>query len=138
MISGHQWIEYERGLDPKQLKLLKLISKNTLLVGIAIFVVQIYLCFEWVELYQKNNKTWATWSYYLCARWILRSLMMVIEILAVYLSFAQNRVCFNCLCGGCQTGLQSCCQTRMKQTIRRKTTVNESKLSLLQNQVQMT
>ena len=136
--SSHQWVEYERGLDSKQLNLLKLISKNTLLVGVAIFVVQVYLCFEWVELYKKNNFGWDVWSYYLCARWILRSVMMTIEILAMYLSFAANRTCFNFLCGGCQNGLQSCCQTRMKKTIRRKTTVNESKQSLLRNHIQMT
>eukprot|EP01084_Bolivina_argentea_P182124 314478_1 len=126
---SYQWVEYETSLDSKQINLLKVISKNTLLGGIAILIIQVYFGFQYVELYKKNHYGWDIWSYYLCTRYILRTVSMCIEIFCVYLSFAVNRKLFKLLCGKCQNRLQLCCQWKMKRKINNTSSTYE--LSLL-------
>ena len=126
----HEWSEYQKGtkLDIKQIGLLRVIAKNTLLGGIAIIVIQIYFVFQWIELYKKNHYGWDIWSRYLCTRYILRTVVTSIEIFCVYLSFGVNGKLFNLLCGKFANGLQLCCQVRMKKKIK---AANDYELSLL-------
>eukprot|EP01084_Bolivina_argentea_P230861 389473_1 len=111
--------KYECESDPKyikQINLLKIICKNTLLSFLALFPIQIYLCFQWTELYFKNNYEWNVWSYFLCCRWILRSIAMFIETLCLYLMLIDNNNLYNLLkCNKCQNILQKCCENVIKK-----------------------
>ena len=128
MDDSYQWVEYEVELDQKQIQLLKVIVKNALLGWISILVIQIYFIFQWVELNKRTHFGWDVWSWYLCTRWILRTVVMSVEIFCVYLSFSVNKKLFGCLCGKCAKYLQICCQLRMRKKMGSQ---RENEMSLL-------
>eukprot|EP01083_Nonionella_stella_P089796 250720_1 len=94
----------------KKDQLLRLVSKNTLLGGVAVVVSQIFWCVEWIELYKKHHckPRWPIWSHFICLRWTVRAVAIVMETCCVYLSLAVNKGLFGRLCGKWEHRLLMC------------------------------
>ena len=102
--------------NPKQLRLLRTITKHTILAATAISFYQLALVFGVLQKFLIKGDGWDR-----IAAYYLFTIATIVEILCIFLSFKVNHKCYLVLCRGCHRCVEKCCHTLAYKSIEKET-----------------